>query len=645
MATPSRRELLTMLAASTFFPRSAFGHDERPCYDPHYLAWTQRREGWWPERIGKSGFVNYYGEPYVFDGSITVPRDTFPTCEVWGSDESTLDAAGRVRDHLKDLTVRGLAASTDCEEWPSSTVEAFERGVAGLLAAMKEACPTPASPAPTRFVAVGSHHSSSDVYCRPDDTRTVVVRVDGINQILLDRPEWRREVVGPDPHALVGAGITVCQLNEALWSKGLALETQGSFDGQTLAGAISTGTHGAGAEYGAIADSVAAVVVVTCTRDESGRGTWEILQVEPDGGITDPAKFATTRWGVAWRLVQDSRLFEALIVPLGTLGVIVGYVMRVRSAYFLREVRVGRPWSEVRGNLVERATIPASGFAGYGWRYELIVNPTQVPDHEDWVCTEVYRDAWPYDLDYLSETRLVPDKWIGDITRNVNLGGQLGRIIANAADDGLAKGKRVGAFADRCYRVLKLGQGEFVQAWGAELMVPADRAADLVDWILQSNPKRGELKRGKARGTRILNPFGVRFARGRRGFLSQTRRIVGGEPTLTCTAEITEAVKDDDARNLGPNGRKPAAKEIIEAWAEDFAAAFKGDGRLHWGQLQGNFGPEQLAVAYPPQDLDAFFEAFRTLNPFGLFDNAWAKRVGFVSRRDASPATPLPAPG
>jgi hypothetical protein len=252
------------------------------------------------------------------------------------------------------------------------------------------------------------------------------------------------------------------------------------------------------------------------------------------------------------------------------------------------------------------------------------------------VCTEVYRDSWEYDLDYLSETRLVPDKWAGDITRNVNLGGALGRLVAKAASGALSRGHRVGLFADRCYRVLKLGQGEYVQAWGAEFMVPSDRAADLVDWILATSPTRGELKRGKRRGERLLNPFGVRFATGKRGFLSPTRRFKDGVPGLTCTAEITEAVKDTDARNLGVrDNEKPSSKAIIEWWAEAFVKHFGADGRLHWGQLQGAFGEAELKVAYPAEDIDRWFDAFRTLNPFGLFDTAFARRIGMVARRDA----------
>lgn len=648
----TRRDLLGFAAAALFVPEAAFA-DDRACAPPRYDRWTSRRERRWPERIGASGFVSYYGEAFEFDAAINTPRKTTPSCNVWGAEATTLDDHGSIKSQLEKLEQTG-GRSTDCHVWPSETTDDLEANVASIKAQLKAACPAPAKPAPVRFIAVGSHHSSSDVYRRVDDVPTVMVRIDGCNQIVLSRAEWKagfaeqREQqleLGYTPaFALVGAGLHVCELNETLWDLGLALETQGSFDGQTIAGAISTGTHGAGAEHGAICDSVEAVIVVTCVQDASGAASWEILQVEPDpdDAISDPLHFEATRGAERWRLVQDSGLFEALLVGFGTLGVIVGYVVRVRQAYFLRELRVGRPWSEVKANLVERATTAATGFRDLGWRYELVVNPTAVTGLDAWVCTEVYRDAWTYDLDYLSEVREIPQKWAGGVTRNVNLGGSLGNTIAQAANDALARGKRVGYFADRCYRVLKLGQGEFVQAWGCEFMVPAERGAELVQWICDENPKRGELKRGKRRGTRLLNPYGVRFCRGRRGFLSPTRRVHDGEAALTCTVEITETVKDNDVKNTQhrENG-KPSSKAIVESWADDYVERFGADARLHWGQIQGGFGPAQLAASYPQQDLDRWFDAFRTLNPFGLFDTQAAKRLGFVDRRDGGAHPPV----
>jgi hypothetical protein len=647
-----RRTFLATVASAAFIPDA--WADDRPCHPPKYLEWTAIRERRWRDRIGAHGFVNYYGEPFEFDAALNVVPTDVPTCAVWGAHAGRLGERGNVRSVLKGMQ-RG-APSTDCHTWPNQSERDLYAAVRGIVDQLKAACPAPRSPAPKRYEAVGSHHSSSDVYKRLDATPTAVVRIDGANQLLTERAEWRaghaerrRDELGLSylpVFGLVGAGLHVCELNEALWERGLALETQGSFDGQTLAGAISTGTHGAGARHGAIADSVEAVVLVTAVLGEDGQGRWEVLQIEPDpdDAITDRQRFVADRGGLGWRLIQDTALFEAAIVGMGTMGVIVGYVMRIRTAYFLREFRVGRAWSELRGNLVERATQPATGFSAEGWRYELVVNPNPVHGVEDWLCTEVYRDAWGYDLDYLSSQREIPDKWVGDVARTTNLGGALGDYLSQQTGKALVRGRRLGAFADRCYRVLKLGQGEFVQAWGTEFMIPADRGAEAVEWILAENPKQGWLKRFYPRKARLINPFGVRFCRGRRGWLSPTRRWKGGEPVLTCTIELTDAVKDVDARNIGPqdNG-KPAAKEIIADWADRWRAAFGDDARLHWGQVQGKFSGDDLRRCYPAEDVDRWTAAFCALNPFGLFDTAFAERLGFVAARAASGPKRLPA--
>ncbi len=48
----------------------------------------------------------------------------------------------------------------------------------------------------------------------------------------------------------VEAGVALHDLNAALWGLGLAMENLGDIDVQSLAGAISTATHGTGGACG-----------------------------------------------------------------------------------------------------------------------------------------------------------------------------------------------------------------------------------------------------------------------------------------------------------------------------------------------------------------------------------------------------------
>src|SRR5829696_364 len=60
----------------------------------------------------------------------------------------------------------------------------------------------------------------------------------------------------------VGAGTILADLNQRLHELGLAMENLGDIDRQTLAGAISTGTHGTGARLRNLSSQVVGIELV-----------------------------------------------------------------------------------------------------------------------------------------------------------------------------------------------------------------------------------------------------------------------------------------------------------------------------------------------------------------------------------------------
>lgn len=93
----------------------------------------------------------------------------------------------------------------------------------------------------------------------------------------LDLTRWTGiERVDLETHQVtVRAGTTLRALNAALDGIGLAMTNLGDIDAQTIAGAISTGTHGTGARFGGIATQIVALElvladgsVVTCSAEE-----------------------------------------------------------------------------------------------------------------------------------------------------------------------------------------------------------------------------------------------------------------------------------------------------------------------------------------------------------------------------------------
>src|SRR5947209_18666555 len=85
----------------------------------------------------------------------------------------------------------------------------------------------------------------------------------------------------------VCSGTPIHELNAWLDRHRLALQQMGGYDGQTLAGVVSTSTHGSGVKFGPFPDYVRSVDLVD--------GTGGPRRVEPSGGPTDPGPVARAR--------------------------------------------------------------------------------------------------------------------------------------------------------------------------------------------------------------------------------------------------------------------------------------------------------------------------------------------------------------
>jgi L-gulono-1,4-lactone dehydrogenase len=102
-----------------------------------------------------------------------------------------------------------------------------------------------------RVKVAGAGHSFTDIAC----TDGVMVDLGRMNRVLA--------VDGLD--VTVEAGISIRELGPALAERGLALENQGDVDPQTVAGAISTATHGTGGRFGNLSSRVMGMRVVTAS--------------------------------------------------------------------------------------------------------------------------------------------------------------------------------------------------------------------------------------------------------------------------------------------------------------------------------------------------------------------------------------------
>jgi len=143
----------------------------------------------------------------------------------------------------------------------------------------------------------------------------------------------------------VQSGVMLRRLNRhLLHPNGYALKNMGSFDGQTIAGAVNTSTHGTGIELASIADSVESVEIATVPESASGDPIVRLYRIEPADGITDREAFEADTADHEMELIQDDDLFHSVVVGYGCMGVVYAYTLHVRDDYWLKETTKLMDW-------------------------------------------------------------------------------------------------------------------------------------------------------------------------------------------------------------------------------------------------------------------------------------------------------------
>ncbi len=165
-----------------------------------------------------------------------------------------------------------------------------------------------------RVRVVGAGHSFSDIAL----TDGRLLRLDRMSRLLeVDRSSGLVRVQG---------GITIHALNARLAAIGLALENLGDIDVQSIAGAISTATHGTGARLRNIPSQVAALTLVLA-----------------DGSTLHCSE------------QDDPELLRAARVGLGALGVVAEVTLRCVPAFNLRGLDAPAPLRETLERFEELA--------------------------------------------------------------------------------------------------------------------------------------------------------------------------------------------------------------------------------------------------------------------------------------------------
>ena len=437
--------------------------------------------------------------------------------------------------------------------------------------------------------AVGSGHSWSDAAL----TAGFLVEPKGLARPLELETELLRDAVDPDRLVRVGSGMRVRELNAHLAGRGLALSQMGGYDAQTIAGVISTSTHGSGIGLGPFPDFVRSLDLVA-----SGGA---VHRIEPADGPTDPQAFA--RRHSDRRLVQDDRVFDAALVGIGCMGLVHSVVLEVSPAYWLTEVRTPSTWERVRSDLEAGDVLRSNR------HYEIYLNPhgerrclvtTRNPTERRGRGRGRRRNSIPEFLALLPVTPHI-------INLIVDLRPSLTPRLLDRALSALADEE----FTSDSYRVLNIGTANLLPAYSSEIGVPVDERRlhlEAVERITEIAARHREL--GSIYHT---SPIALRFVKRSRASLS----MMEGRDTMMI--ELIQATRTE------------GGFELLAAYEE---ALYELEGRPHWGQVNWlSAGEQRIASLYPR--LGEWLAVHGELNESGVFDGPFSRRAGFAGGRHA----------
>jgi FAD-linked oxidoreductase len=260
---------------------------------------------------------------------------------------------------------------------------------------------------------VGTAHSWTHLIQTPD--------------ILISLDKWQGviEVDRTKCQAVLKGGTKLRALGELLGLSDVAMVNLGDIDEQSIAGAVSTGTHGTGISFGVIASQALEITVVT--------GTGELLTVNAD---------------------SHPEHFRAAQVALGTCGIITRLKLQLQPAYCLARVKRREKLSEALAN-VDKYMHETRNFEMYAFPYSdtvqtIFVNETQdKPNHNPIVR---------YLVDVVYENGTM--RLISDLTKAVP---SLSKSVSKLVASGIAVGRDVN-YSNRVYaskRLVRFAEMEY----------------------------------------------------------------------------------------------------------------------------------------------------------------------------------------
>lgn len=433
-------------------------------------------------------------------------------------------------------------------------------------------------------------------------------------------------------------------LRTYLADRDLALANMGSWDGQTIAGAINTGTHGTGVELPSLADMVRSVDLITVTESHSGEPLVQCRRIEPDDGITDPAAFAAARADHHTVLHQSDNLFHAVVQGYGCLGLVYSYTLAVEDGvYWLDEYEQVTEYPDLLAELEGPMTLAAGHAvpetAAASRHVSLLVNVARMQGSNGTRqadCLLKTRDRVSPEGDPTSapERRFPPVRAIGQWfeqgidPRKTRTG--LGKAISNHRINVDKPPFEDGSHTSAYYVALRRMRNRRPPsdppvppklALSTEVAVPAHEVGDAIETVV-SMIRTDDLF--------YAVPLGVRFVAPSSQYLSPEYDRLAAmieipilvEDTNDLFPPVVDGGDDLTVAELRDDIAKPALSRIQRRLINEY------DGRPHLGK-HNDLDREDVERLFPA--FDDWLAVYDACNPFGTFNNGFTDQLG-ISR-------------
>ncbi|KQC31343.1 FAD-binding protein [Flagellimonas eckloniae] len=406
---------------------------------------------------------------------------------------------------------------------------------------------------------------------------------------------------GPEDLYFVQCGTIIYEINNRLDAKNppRSIKASGASNGQTVAGALSTGTHGAAFNVGAIPDFVAGLHLVT--------GPNTHIWLERASYPVASQEFVD--W-LGADLIQDDDLFNAALVSFGSFGFIHGVMIETEPQFLLTEHRVGNiPYDDTLKQAMKTLDfsglqLPGTGQNGDMYHFEVLFNI------HDFEANNPAKGAF---LKYMFKKPVVPHPPIlrdDNFTYGDDLLGIISTVLDKLPGSGLLIPAMVNAMFNLAFQPQAPVQGTVKEIFNYTKF-RGKVASAAVGIAIEDSPKAVELIVEVNKQKPFPGGLSLRYVKGTQATLGFTKFA------NTCVLEMD-----------GVDGNK--AREFYEAvWNK-----FEQEGvpyTLHWGKINFNLNENRVKNMYGPINVQSWIDARnQLLTPLVMkvFNNKFIERCG-----------------